>query len=266
MLKKMIPAAIVVALSVASLPALAAIPAGSPQAAEFVQQSLAGVYSLPDRYSHGMVIKDGLLRVDYHPSIGLMVAQNDTALPFKLESVDPDNHSMNLLDKAGRLATFQNTFGIASLTLGGGGVQQMAYVRPMAGQDRDILVKAYVDAGLAVVQGDPAPAIQAESIVNAQARPVPGFDCKKASTAVEGMVCGSSDLAGLDARVSALYRQVMDYAADDADREYFRGDQREWLGKRNVCSSVECLAGVYTERVEILELMAQQLSKPAEFR
>jgi uncharacterized protein len=80
------------------------------------------------------------------------------------------------------------------------------------------------------------------------------------------MVCGSSDLAGLDARVSVLYRQVMDYAADDADREYFRGDQREWPGKRNGCSSVECLAGVYTERVEILELMAQQLSKPAEFR
>lgn len=35
MLKKIIPAAIVVALSVASLPALAAIPAGSPQVAEF---------------------------------------------------------------------------------------------------------------------------------------------------------------------------------------------------------------------------------------
>ena len=266
MLKKIIPAAIALALSIASLPALAAIPAADQRAADFVQQGLAGVYSMPDRYSHGMVIKDGLLRVDYHPSIGLMVAQNGTALPFKLESVDPDNHSMNLLDKAGRLATFQNTFGIASLTFGDGSVQQMAYVRPMAGQDRDILVGAYVDAGLAVVQGDPAPEVQAESAVNAQAQSTPSFDCKRASTAVEGMVCGSAELAGLDARVSALYRQVMDYAVDDADRDYFRGDQREWLGKRNSCSSVECLAGTYTERVEILELMAQQLSKPAEFR
>ncbi|MCY1353119.1 hypothetical protein D9M69_394510 [compost metagenome] len=259
MLKKIIPAAIVMALSVASLPALAAIPAGSPQAAEFVQQSLAGVYSLPDRYSHGMVIKDGLLRVDYHPSIGLMVAQNGTALPFKLESVDPDNHSMNLLDKAGRLATFQNTFGIASLIFGDGSVQQMSYVRPMASQDRDTLLRAYMDAGLAVIPGQ-QPVQAVAGAVKA------GFDCGKASTAVERLICSSADLAGLDARVSELYRQVMEYASDDADRDYFRGDQREWLGARNQCGSVECLAGAYAERVAVLELAARQLSKPAEFQ
>ncbi|MNZ95427.1 hypothetical protein D3C78_1145740 [compost metagenome] len=66
--------------------------------------------------------------------------------------------------------------------------------------------------------------------------------------------------------MSELYRQVMEYASDDADRDYFRGDQREWLGVRNQCSSAECLAGAYAERVEVLELAAQQLSKPAEFR
>lgn len=48
------------------------MPISDPAAVEFFQQNLSGVFVLPDRHANGFVIKDGMLRVDYHPSIGLM--------------------------------------------------------------------------------------------------------------------------------------------------------------------------------------------------
>ena len=260
MLKKLIPFTLAVLLSAPA--AAASIPAGSPDAMEFAQQHLAGVYKLQDTYAGGMVIRQGLLRLDFDPNVGLMVAQNGTALSFTLETVDPEDRSMNLLDKNGQLVTFSNVYGSASLTFSDGQSVRMSHVRPMAGQDWDILTKAYLDAGLVVMQGESAPEEPAD--VRTAAPIKPSFDCAKASTAVEGMICGSAELAELDSRLASAYKTVRDGADDSAA---MRAEQVQWIKQvRNACKTMDCLLQGYGERVEDLEQMARYLSKPAEFR
>lgn len=153
-------------LSRAAVPFLAALaiqaqaevmPISDPAAVEFFQEHLSGVFALPDRYAGGRVIKDGLLRVDYHPSIGLAMAQNATAFPFTVQTVDTVNSSVNMVDKRGQLVTFRAYYGHGTLTFSDGYTQHMNHVRPLAEQDYDVLRQALVSGGLAnVVEEDPA--------------------------------------------------------------------------------------------------------------
>lgn len=92
----------------------------------------------------------------------------------------------------------------------------------------------------------------------------PSFDCAKASTHTEKLICSDSELAALDRRLSKVYA---DLRSDQESGDYFRSDQREWLQKtRATCSDVNCLAAVYSQRLEEMETARQYLSKPAEFR
>lgn len=153
-------------LSRATVPFLAALtfqaqaevmPISDPAAVEFFQEHLSGVFALPDRYVGGRVIKDGMLRVDYHPNIGLAMAQNATAFPFTVQTVDTANSSANMVDKRGQLVTFRAAYGQGVLTFSDGYTQRMRLVRPLADQDMDVLLQAMVDGGLVhIVEEDPA--------------------------------------------------------------------------------------------------------------
>lgn len=137
------------------------LPISDPQAVEFFQQNLSGVFALPDRYAAGRTIRDGVLRVDYHPNVGLAMAQNGTALPFTVQTVDTANSSTDMLDKRGQLVTFRAKYGQGVLTFSDGYTQRMRFVRPLADQDFDILLQALVDGGLAV-QADPVEQYQSK--------------------------------------------------------------------------------------------------------
>lgn len=264
MLKTIAPIALALSLAAGSLPAAAQVyQAGAPQAGQFIEQQLAGVYQMQPVHMAGQVIEQGLLRVGFHPEMGVMMAQNGRALPLKLHTADTANNSINLIDGRGQLVTFRNVFGVATLTLASGETMHMPHVRALAQQDADILAQAYVDAGLAVIADQGAPVAQVAA-GSAPSHAAPSFDCAKASTAIEGMICGSAELAELDSRLAEAYREVRQ-RADDPEAE--KREQVEWVRTvRGACKTVQCLQEAYAVRVNDLELLAQYLSKPREFR
>ena len=88
-----------------------------------------------------------------------------------------------------------------------------------------------------------------------------GFDCDRAATSVERVICGNELLAQGDFETGALYRELIDSLADSAADE-LRLEQRAWLRKRNgdcVSENVvdeACIAHVYADRLVSLARLA----------
>lgn len=82
-----------------------------------------------------------------------------------------------------------------------------------------------------------------------------GFDCAKASTPVERMICADPALSAQDGRLVEIYRQLADRLAADPDALKSLGsDQRAWLReRRNRCTDGVCLAAAYQARIDDLE-------------
>lgn len=75
------------------------------------------------------------------------------------------------------------------------------------------------------------------------------FDCSKASTTVEKMICSDRDLAGMDIDLSDIYRRAMNISSD---KQGLRKQQIEWLKRRNSCVSKQCLIEQMESRIEEL--------------
>lgn len=81
--------------------------------------------------------------------------------------------------------------------------------------------------------------------------PSPGFDCKKATSAVERTICADANLAKLDSHLMTLYQQAMKQAGSS---DALKAQQLAWLRQvRNPCASVACLAGAYQKRIAELQ-------------
>ena len=107
----------------------------------------------------------------------------------------------------------------------------------------------------------------------AQAHSSPGFDCAKAATPVEKLICSNDALATLDAQLSQKYAEAK--ANNPQDAAYLRQSQQQWLDRRAaVCGItpsptdpkypsptdpdykfyVDCLSNQYQERIRMLGL------------
>lgn len=74
------------------------------------------------------------------------------------------------------------------------------------------------------------------------------FDCEKAASAVELLVCDDNTLSAADEEMARLYQQ-----AKALDRSVV-AEQAEWLRDvRNTCQDTECLSKVHIERIAQLE-------------
>lgn len=82
----------------------------------------------------------------------------------------------------------------------------------------------------------------------------PSFDCTKASTLIESLICSDSQLAELDLELSSSYKSVIAlYAGNGIDSSTLKDEQKKWLREqRNVCSDRTCLKNAYTARLEEL--------------
>ena len=73
------------------------------------------------------------------------------------------------------------------------------------------------------------------------------FDCRKAGTIVENMICSSKELSTLDEQLAAAYRSV---TLSSGNSEAVREQQRKWLREvRDKCQNETCLKGVYRDRL-----------------
>ncbi len=78
------------------------------------------------------------------------------------------------------------------------------------------------------------------------------FDCDKAVSDVEKMICADNTLSNLDIALAAEYRRTV-FRSDDPST--IKTAQRSWLNTtRNVCQTVQCLEVAYKQR--LLDLQA----------
>lgn len=71
------------------------------------------------------------------------------------------------------------------------------------------------------------------------------FDCGRASTRVERMICGDEALKARDQGLADDYRLTLDVAADP---DALVRSQRAWLRSRDGCPDARCVAQAYVDR------------------
>lgn len=75
----------------------------------------------------------------------------------------------------------------------------------------------------------------------------PSFDCAKASTQVEHLICSNTQLADADVQLNQLYRKTLQQADNKIE---VKQDQINWLKKvRNICGDAECISEAYSLRL-----------------
>jgi uncharacterized protein YecT (DUF1311 family) len=75
------------------------------------------------------------------------------------------------------------------------------------------------------------------------------FDCTKAATSVEKLICADAELSRLDSRLAAAYREAR---RGTDDPQMLLAEQRAWLEQRNRCGDGDCLTEVYRQRIAAL--------------
>ncbi len=71
----------------------------------------------------------------------------------------------------------------------------------------------------------------------------PSFNCAKASTNVEKMICADQTLSDADSVIADLYKEVL---ASTGSPGQIKQEQRQWMTKvRNACKTPDCLAKAY---------------------
>jgi len=86
-----------------------------------------------------------------------------------------------------------------------------------------------------------------------QTQIIASFDCTKASSKTEKLICSSPQTADADRRLAAAYRSA---ASKSTDQTALRQQQREWLTKeRNACDDAACLVNVTEARIQALSAM-----------
>ncbi|MEO5672416.1 MAG: hypothetical protein ABIR26_17145 [Ramlibacter sp.] len=116
----------------------------------------------------------------------------------------------------------------------------------------------------AVVARAPAPVAQAAPprevitraepleprIDDAPPRVRPSFDCSRARSRAERLICSDPELAQLDRDLGRLHSRVRDEVADPAG--FRRRSEEQWRVRESVCRDKECLLDWYAERREQL--------------
>jgi uncharacterized protein YecT (DUF1311 family) len=132
--------------------------------------------------------------------------------------------------------------------------------------------KKILNAIMGVFKSDAAPAAQVSSPVKTDA-PVPtpkteaptaaahasvdnnpfapSFDCTKASSSQERMICGDRELSKLDVQMAGAYA---DARQKSTDANALKAEQKQWLkNTQRSCSDKACLVGAYTSRIAELD-------------
>lgn len=76
------------------------------------------------------------------------------------------------------------------------------------------------------------------------------FDCRKAASDVEKLICGDHVLSKYDEKLNFAYKVVL---AEGDKPDATRVAQKQWIMERNKCSDVNCLRRKYTSQIRLLE-------------
>lgn len=79
----------------------------------------------------------------------------------------------------------------------------------------------------------------------------PSFDCSRASSRANRLVCGNDTLGALDRRLSSLFYDLAD-GADRDMRDELEDGRRAFLARKQQCDDESCLASVYRDQIDEL--------------
>jgi hypothetical protein len=98
--------------------------------------------------------------------------------------------------------------------------------------------------------------------LGAAALPGPSFDCAKAHSVVEKMICSDAELARLDRELGRLYARAKNAAADAA--AFRRQTSEEWRMREATCRDRECLLRWYANRQDhLMNVLLEQEPAPS---
>ncbi len=79
----------------------------------------------------------------------------------------------------------------------------------------------------------------------------PSFDCSRASSAPEKLICSDRDLAKADVALNSAYSKALDTAKD---KSQLKSEQIAWMKKeRNACSDKQCMLQQIERRISVLQ-------------
>ena len=76
------------------------------------------------------------------------------------------------------------------------------------------------------------------------------FDCKRAETYQEKLICSDSTLAKLDSAMADNYAAIAASDVGDGAMRDLQSTQREWLKARDKCADKDCLVSSYRDRLD----------------
>jgi uncharacterized protein YecT (DUF1311 family) len=72
------------------------------------------------------------------------------------------------------------------------------------------------------------------------------FDCAKAGTKVEKMICDNPEISKLDEELSAAYKTALQ---DQSNADAIKQAQKQWMKERNGCANSDCVRRAYEVRL-----------------
>lgn len=89
------------------------------------------------------------------------------------------------------------------------------------------------------------------------------FDCAKAATKVEKLICSEAEISKLDEELSSAYKAVLkDEKQDDTVKQVQKQVQKQWMKERNDCSEVVCVKRAYEGRLLSLAMIRMTSGEP----
>jgi len=89
--------------------------------------------------------------------------------------------------------------------------------------------------------------------VNAAQREQPSFDCPKATSVPEKIICANAELSRLDFRLGRTWKTLLDAFSDPAQKTRMKVDQRAWIARRGKCADDgNCIAKLYRDQISAL--------------
>jgi uncharacterized protein YecT (DUF1311 family) len=80
---------------------------------------------------------------------------------------------------------------------------------------------------------------------------MPSFDCAKASSGAERLICSNQQLASLDVQLMQVYGNAMSVAPNKGS---LKASQIDWIkSDRDACSTAECMIRAYMARIRYLK-------------
>ncbi len=93
----------------------------------------------------------------------------------------------------------------------------------------------------------------------------PSFDCAKAGSEVEALICKNDELATLDHKMAEVYKTALNNAPEN-ERNTLKAMQRGWIKGRDDCWKAddieECVRFNYESRITELQIQYGQLMVP----